>query len=79
MATIPHEKYPDFLPLEREFIGYGNVECTSPDPAWPGAAGGAKVALSIMVNYNTGAERSTENGDDGGGAAFPLRLFRCAS
>jgi hypothetical protein len=35
--------------LEREFIGYGLQQ---PDPQWPG---GAKVAVSFVVQYNMGA------------------------
>ena len=46
----------DFF-LQREFIGYGY---NTPDPQWPG---GAKIAISIVVNYNMGSEQSPELGD----------------
>lgn len=62
---------PDVLPgIDREFIGYG---LDKPDPQWPG---GAKVAVSFVFNLPYGAERSLENGDEGGGA--PTLFFPCA-
>jgi hypothetical protein len=35
--------------LEREFVGYG---FNQPDPKWPG---GAKIAVSFVVQFNMGA------------------------
>ncbi|RSH94231.1 hypothetical protein EHS25_004034 [Saitozyma podzolica] len=43
--------------LEREFVGYG---FNQPDPKWPG---GAKIAVSFVVQFNMGAESSVEEGD----------------
>ena len=42
---------------ERDFIGYG---ATPPDPRWPG---GARLALSFVVNVEEGAEYSILDGD----------------
>ncbi len=41
---------------ERDFRGYGNAR---PDPKWPG---GAKLAVSFVVNLEEGAEDSFEDG-----------------
>ena len=41
----------------RDLAGYG---ATPPDPAWPG---GAHVAVSFVVNYEEGGERSILHGD----------------
>ncbi|GAA6000181.1 uncharacterized protein JCM10292_004023 [Rhodotorula paludigena] len=66
MVFAPGDKYPDVLPgIDREFIGYG---LNKPDPQWPG---GAKVAVSFVFNLPYGAERSLENGDEGGETMFP--------
>lgn len=43
--------------MERDFIGYGR---TPPKAAWPG---GARVAVSIVVNYEEGSENSLAFGD----------------
>ena len=43
----------------RDFLGYG---ATPPDPRWPG---GAKLALSFVLNYEEGAENTVLNGDAG--------------
>jgi peptidoglycan/xylan/chitin deacetylase (PgdA/CDA1 family) len=45
-------------PAARDLAGYGR---TPPDPAWPG---GARVALSIVVNVEEGAELSIASGDE---------------
>ncbi|GAA6014122.1 hypothetical protein JCM10207_006103 [Rhodosporidiobolus poonsookiae] len=69
MPFAPGPKYPDFLPLEREFIGYG---LNTPDPKWPGnAQGNAKICLSFVIEYYSGAERTLDNGDEGGETALP--------
>jgi allantoinase len=44
----------------RDFVGYGD---TPPDPHWPN---GARVALSLVVNYEEGGEHAISNGDDHG-------------
>ena len=44
--------------MPRDFIGYNN---NYPDVAWPD---GKRLALSIVVNYEEGAERAYPNGDD---------------
>ena len=41
----------------RDLIGYGK---SPPDPRWPG---GARLALSIVVNYEEGGERNVLHGD----------------
>jgi chitin deacetylase len=41
----------------RDLVGYGR---TPPDPKWPG---GARLALSIVVNYEEGGERNVLHGD----------------
>ena len=46
-------------PYPRNLAGYGP---NPPDPRWPG---GARVALSIVLNYEEGAENSVLNGDAG--------------
>jgi allantoinase len=44
-------------PYPRDLIGYGR---NPPDPRWPG---GARVALSFVLNYEEGGERSILHGD----------------
>jgi putative urate catabolism protein len=41
----------------RDLAGYG---ASPPDPQWPG---GARLALSFVLNYEEGGERSVEEGD----------------
>ena len=41
----------------RDFVGYGN---TLPKVRWPG---GAKIAISVVVNYEEGSEYSLLDGD----------------
>ncbi|MCO6417151.1 allantoinase PuuE [Siccirubricoccus sp. KC 17139] len=43
----------------RDFRGYG---AAPPDPRWPG---GARLALSFVLNYEEGAENTVLNGDAG--------------
>ena len=43
----------------RDFLGYGP---TPPDPRWPG---GARLALSFVLNYEEGGENTVLNGDAG--------------
>ena len=42
---------------ERDLVGYG---ASPPDPQWPG---GARLALSFVLNYEEGGERSVLEGD----------------
>ena len=42
---------------ERDLVGYG---ASPPDPRWPG---GARLALSFVLNYEEGGERSLLEGD----------------
>jgi peptidoglycan/xylan/chitin deacetylase (PgdA/CDA1 family) len=42
---------------ERDLVGYGE---SPPDPKWPG---GARLALSIVINYEEGGEQAITNGD----------------
>ena len=44
---------------DRDLLGYAGAP---PDPRWPG---GAKVALSFVLNFEEGAEFSVETGADG--------------
>jgi putative urate catabolism protein len=44
----------------RDFVGYG---ANPPDPQWPG---GAKLAVSFVLNYEEGGENTVLNGDAGG-------------
>ena len=41
----------------RDFIGYGRQP---PNASWPN---GAKIAVSFVINYEEGAERTVQNGD----------------
>ena len=43
----------------RDLKGYGR---TPPDPQWPG---GARVAVSFVINFEEGAESSLSMGDPG--------------
>ncbi|KXS11232.1 carbohydrate esterase family 4 protein [Gonapodya prolifera JEL478] len=43
----------------RNLVGYGS---NPPDPKWPG---GAKVAISFVLNYEEGGENTVVNGDKG--------------
>jgi peptidoglycan/xylan/chitin deacetylase (PgdA/CDA1 family) len=60
----------------RDLIGYGS---TPPHPRWPG---GARLALSFVLNYEEGAENCVLHGDPGsetflseivGAQSFPMR------
>jgi len=53
MIPDPKTFYP------RDFQGYG---ANPPDPRWPG---GAKLALSFVLNYEEGGENTVLNGDAG--------------
>ena len=44
-------------PYPRDLVGYGP---TPPDPAWPG---GARIAVSLVLNYEEGGEYSVLHGD----------------
>ncbi|KAL7418670.1 hypothetical protein Q5752_006353 [Cryptotrichosporon argae] len=41
----------------RDLVGYGPIP---PDPQWPG---GAKIAISLVLNYEEGSEHTPVNGD----------------
>jgi len=45
------------MPIERNLRGYGR---TRPDVVWPN---GARVAVSLVVNFEEGAELAVEQGD----------------
>jgi putative urate catabolism protein len=45
--------------MERDLVGYGEHP---PDPRWPG---GARLALSFVLNYEEGGERTPLEGDPG--------------
>ncbi len=47
----PTSSYP------RDLVGYG---AHPPDPAWPG---GARIAVSLVLNYEEGGEMSVLHGD----------------
>ena len=50
----------------RDFLGYGR---TPPDPRWPG---GARVAVSFVVNVEEGAELSVIDGDERNEAVYEV-------
>ncbi|MBQ1016174.1 hypothetical protein KBX53_35640, partial [Micromonospora sp. M51] len=45
------------MPIERDLRGYGRAR---PDITWPN---GARVAVSLVVNFEEGAELAVEQGD----------------
>ena len=51
---------------ERDFIGYGRDK---PAPRWPGDA---RVAVSVVVNFEEGAEFSVADGDDRNEAIYEV-------
>ena len=54
------------FPLRRDFEGYGN---RLPDVRWPG---GARVAVSIVVNFEEGAEFTVGDGDPRNEAVYEV-------
>lgn len=56
----------------RDFIGYGRQP---PNASWPN---GAKIAVSFVINYEEGAERTVQNGD-ATSEPFPLGTIRYPS
>ena len=48
---------PEAQPYPRDLVGYG---AHPPDPAWPG---GARIAVSFVLNYEEGGEYCTLHGD----------------
>ena len=50
----------------RDFLGYGRLK---PAPRWPG---GARVAVSVVVNFEEGAEFSISDGDDRNEAIYEV-------
>jgi allantoinase len=50
----------------RDFHGYGGAP---PDPRWPG---GARVAVSFVLNFEEGAERAISSGDERNEAVYEL-------
>ncbi|MBV9858615.1 MAG: polysaccharide deacetylase family protein [Alphaproteobacteria bacterium] len=53
-------------PVTRDLLGYGG---SPPDPRWPE---GARVAVSIVVNFEEGAEYSIADGDDENEAVYEI-------
>ena len=49
---------------ERDFLGYGG---RPPKVRWPG---GARVAVSFVVNFEEGAELSVSDGDERNEGAY---------
>jgi OHCU decarboxylase len=65
-VTLPQQSTERALPMNRyprNMSGYGQ---TPPDAQWPA---GAKIALSLVLNYEEGGENCTLHGD-GGSEAF---------
>ena len=60
------------LMSERDLVGYG---ASPPDPQWPG---GARLALSFVLNYEEGGERTPLEGDPAVGVV-PARGRRRAA
>lgn len=60
MASVTSEELPGKYgePSARDIVGYG---ASPPDPKWPN---GAKVALSLVLNYEEGAEACLLHGDN---------------
>ena len=58
MSDSPH-LLDDGTEYPRDFRGYG---AAPPDPRWPG---GARLALSFVLNYEEGGENTVLNGDAG--------------
>jgi putative urate catabolism protein len=58
MSDAPHRLAGD-TDYPRDFLGYG---ASPPDPQWPG---GARLALSFVLNYEEGGENTVLNGDAG--------------
>lgn len=54
-------------PPERDLVGYGR---NPPDPKWPG---GARLALSFVVNVEEGAELSLASGDERNESVYETR------
>jgi peptidoglycan/xylan/chitin deacetylase (PgdA/CDA1 family) len=54
------------LNFGRDFLGYGRDK---PDPRWPG---GARVAVSFVVNFEEGSEYSITDGDDHNEAVYEI-------
>jgi allantoinase len=54
------------MQMARDFIGYGT---SPPDPRWPG---GARVAVSFVVNVEEGAELSIADGDERNEAVYEV-------
>jgi len=53
-------------PMPRDLLGYG---ATPPDPRWPG---GARVAVSFVLNVEEGAEVSVAEGDERNEAVYEV-------
>jgi peptidoglycan/xylan/chitin deacetylase (PgdA/CDA1 family) len=54
-------------PADRDLLGYGK---TPPNPRWPG---GARLALSFVVNVEEGAELSLTSGDERNESVYEVR------
>ena len=58
MGSVPKTyQWDDHYDFPRDLVGYGEK---SFHPQWPN---GAKVAVSFVINYEEGAERTVMNGD----------------
>ncbi|KAF2705444.1 carbohydrate esterase family 4 protein [Pleomassaria siparia CBS 279.74] len=56
MPPVWNGGHPDY-DVERDFVGYGEAGI---DPKWPNKA---KIAVSFVINYEEGGERSVQTGD----------------
>ena len=66
MTTYDDDRF--YIP-ERDFVGYG---IAPPEFEWPG---GNKIAVSFVLNYEEGAEKTPWNGDDGSCAYLPEMFY----
>jgi allantoinase len=57
---------PPIVTRTRDLLGYAG---SPPDPRWPG---GARVAVSIVVNFEEGAEFSINDGDPENEAVYEI-------
>lgn len=56
MPPVWNGGHPDY-DVERDFVGYGEAGL---NPKWPNKA---KIAVSFVINYEEGGERSVQAGD----------------
>jgi peptidoglycan/xylan/chitin deacetylase (PgdA/CDA1 family) len=55
--------------LQRDLLGYGG---TPPDPRWPD---GARVAVSLVVNFEEGSEYSVADGDNANESVYEIDQY----